>query len=263
MKVIILCGGFSSEDEAPGSFYGPMADVKGKPVIWHIMKHFARNGFNDFVICVDHDRNPIKDFFLRYELIRRDFEIILGEPDNLQFLSEHKERGWKITFVHTEPGVMSGSMVKSAKTYVGDEDFIVTHGDRVTTLSIPEIVNHHAQKNKTGTALVVRSIGRFRSPQERETALSELIDSKGLRTEYIIGGLYVFKSGVFRNIPTQGNISIEELLEALSVKKNKLSLFVYEGYWSHIDSEREAVQLRNNVQVLGIPKQVKKRILIG
>ncbi len=263
MKVIILCGGFSSEDEEPGSFYGPMADVQGKPVIWHIMKHFARNGFNDFVICADHDRNPIKEYFLRYELIRRDFEIILGEPDNLQFLSENKERGWKITFVNTEPGVMSGSMVKSAKTYVGDEDFIVTYGDRATTLSIPEIVKHHLQKKKTGTALVVRSIGRFRSPQARKTAISELIDSKGLRQEYIIGGLYVFNRGVFRHLPTKSNISIEELLEALSVKKNKLSLFVYEGYGRHIDSEREVEQLRNNVQVLGIPKQVKKRILIA
>ncbi len=250
MKAIRLCGGFSSEYEVPGSFYGPMADVQGKPVIWHIMKHFARNGFNDFVICVDHDRNPIKDYFLRYEPIRRDFEIILGEPDQLQFLSENKEKGWKITFVNTEPGVMSGSMVKAAKKYVGDEDFIVTYGDRVTTLSIPEIVNHHVQKNKTGTALVVRSIGRFRSPQGRKTALSELIDRKGLRPELIIGGLYVFNRGVFRHLPTKGNISIEELLEALSVKKNKLSLFVYEGYGHHIDSEREAAQLRNNVHVL-------------
>jgi len=263
MKVIILCGGFSSEDEVPGSFYGPMAEVKGKPVIWHIMKHFARNGFNDFVICLDHDRNPIKEYFLRYELIRRDFEIILGEPDHIQFLSENNEKGWKITFVNTEPGVMSGSVVKSAKTYVGDEDFIVTHGDRVTNLSIPEIVNHHLQKKKIGTALVVRPIGRFRSPQARKTALSELIDSKGLRPEFIIGGLYVFNRGVFRHIPTKGNISIEELLEALSVKKNKLSLFEYEGYGRHIDSEREVEQLRNNVQVLGIPKQAKKRILIA
>lgn len=263
MKVIILCGGFTSEDEAQGRFYGPMADVQGKPVIWHIMKHFARNGFNDFVICIDHDRNPIKDFFLRYELIRRDFEIILGEPDNLQFLSENKERGWKITFVNTEAGVMSGSMVKSAKTYVGDEDFIVTYGDRVTTLSIPEIVKHHLQKKKIGTALVVRSIGRFRSPQGRKTALSELIDRKGLRPEFIIGGLYVFNSGVFRHLPNKGNLSIEKLLEVLSVKKNKLSIFVYEGYGRQIDSEREAAQLRNNVQVLGIPKQVKKRILIA
>ncbi len=261
MKVIILCGGFSSEDEVSGSFYGPMADAQGKPVIWHIMKHFARNGFNDFIICVDHDRNPIKEYFLRYELIRRDLEIILGEPDHIQFLSENNEKGWKITFVNTEAGIMSGSMVKSAKTYVGDEDFIVTYGDRVTTLSIPEIVKHHLQKKKIGTALVVRSIGRFRSPQGRKTALAELIDSKGLRPEFIIGGLYVFNRGVFRHIPTQGNISIEELLEALSVKKNKLSLFVYEGYGRHIDSEREAAQLRNNAHILGIPKKVKKGLL--
>jgi len=261
MRVIILCGGFSSEDEAPGSFYGPMADVQGKPVIWHIMKHYARNGFNDFVIYIDHDRNPIKDYFLRYEPIRRDFEIILGEPDHLQFLSENNEKGWKITFVNTEPGVMSGSMVKSAETHVGDEDFIVTYGDRVTTLSIPEIVNHHVQKKKIGTALVVRSIGRFRSPQGRKTALSELIDRKGLRPEFIIGGLYIFSSEVFRHLPTQGNFSIEELLETLSVKKNKLSIFVYEGYGSHIDSEREAAQLRNNAHILGIPKKVKKGLL--
>jgi len=261
MKAIILCGGFSNEYEVPGSFYGPMADIQGKPVIWHIMKHFARNGFNDFVICVDHDRNPIKEFFLRYELMRRDFEIILGEPDHIQFLSENNEKGWKITFVNTEPGVMSGSMVKAAKKYVGGEDFIVTYGDRVTTLSIPEIVNHHEQKNKTGTALVVRSIGRFRSPQGRKTALSELIDSKGLRPELIIGGLYVFNSGVFRHLPNKGNLSIEKLLEVLSVKKNKLSIFVYEGYGRQIDSEREAAQLRKNAHILGTPKKVRKGLL--
>ena len=68
MKVIILCGDFSSEDEAQGRFYGPMVDIVERPVIWHVMNQFARYGYKDFIICLDFERNPIKDYFLAEEI---------------------------------------------------------------------------------------------------------------------------------------------------------------------------------------------------
>ncbi|GAJ09118.1 unnamed protein product, partial [marine sediment metagenome] len=73
------------------------------------------------------------------------------------------------------------------------------------------------------------------------------------------GGLFTFKREVFNYLPAQGDFSIEEYLAARLIKKNKLSLFVYDGYYSQIDSEREAEQLRNNAHVLGFPRQAKRR----
>lgn len=65
MKVIILCGGLSDRlMREHNGFYGPMVDVGEKPVIWHVMNHFAHYGHKDFILCFDFDRNPIKDYFL-------------------------------------------------------------------------------------------------------------------------------------------------------------------------------------------------------
>ena len=29
-----------------------MVEIGGKPILWHIMQHYARHGFNDFVVAL-------------------------------------------------------------------------------------------------------------------------------------------------------------------------------------------------------------------
>ncbi len=51
MKVVILAGGMQStlyiENEGIPK---PMIDIGGKPLLWHIMKHFSEYGLNEFII---------------------------------------------------------------------------------------------------------------------------------------------------------------------------------------------------------------------
>ena len=51
MSVIILCGGkgtrmWPSTKEIPK----PMAEIGGKPLLWHLMKMYAHHGFTDFIL---------------------------------------------------------------------------------------------------------------------------------------------------------------------------------------------------------------------
>ena len=84
MKVIILAGGMgtrlSEETEVRPK---PMVEVGGRPILWHIMKHYAHYGFKEFVAALGYKGDSIKRYFLDYALLRAStlpaFETVLAE----------------------------------------------------------------------------------------------------------------------------------------------------------------------------------------
>ena len=52
MKVIILAGGLGTRlSEYTKTIPKPMVEILGTPLIVHIMKHYANNGFKKFLIA--------------------------------------------------------------------------------------------------------------------------------------------------------------------------------------------------------------------
>ena len=73
MKAVILAGGFGTRiSEESVDRPKPMVEIGGKPILWHIMKHYSTFGFNDFVIALGYKGEVIKNHFLQYnqDLIR-------------------------------------------------------------------------------------------------------------------------------------------------------------------------------------------------
>ena len=53
MKIAILAGGFGTRlAEETVIKPKPMVEIGGKPIIWHIMKHYSFYGHNEFVIAL-------------------------------------------------------------------------------------------------------------------------------------------------------------------------------------------------------------------
>ena len=53
MKVVILAGGFGTRlAEYTEVIPKPMVKVGGKPIIWHIMKRYAKFGHTDFFLAL-------------------------------------------------------------------------------------------------------------------------------------------------------------------------------------------------------------------
>ena len=74
MQVVILCGGMGTRirdvaDDIPK----PMIPIGDRPILWHIMKGYARYGFTDFVLCLGYKSWAIKRCFLDYHLAGADF----------------------------------------------------------------------------------------------------------------------------------------------------------------------------------------------
>ena len=65
MKAVILAGGLGTRiSEETHLKPKPMIEIGGKPIIWHIMKHYSYHGINDFIICCGYKGYLIKEYHL-------------------------------------------------------------------------------------------------------------------------------------------------------------------------------------------------------
>ena len=61
IKVVILAGGFGSRlAEETEVIPKPMVEIGGRPILWHIMKHYAHQGFREFLVAIGYKGEAIK-----------------------------------------------------------------------------------------------------------------------------------------------------------------------------------------------------------
>ena len=80
MKVVLFCGGLGLRlRDHPEGLPKPMVTIGHRPIIWHIMRYYAHFGHTDFVLCLGHGAQTIKDYFLTYdEAMSNDFVPTAG-----------------------------------------------------------------------------------------------------------------------------------------------------------------------------------------
>src|SRR5262245_14816675 len=137
MKVAILCGGMGTRlREETEVRPKPMVEVGGRPMIWHIMKIYARHGHDDFTLCLGYKGDVIRDYFLNYELRNRDVTVNLGTRELKIHGNHHGEAGWRVTLAETGEQTNTGGRLKRVAPYLDGDRFMVTYGDGVADVDI-------------------------------------------------------------------------------------------------------------------------------
>ena len=151
MKVVILAGGFGTRlSEYTKTIPKPMVKIGGYPIISHIMHHYLRNGFKEFIIATGYKNNQFKKYFKQYKKNGKSFES--------------KIRGLKcnITIFYTGLNTLTGGRLKKVKPLLIDgEDFLFTYGDGVSSVNIKELLKFHKSHKKLITVTAVRPPARF------------------------------------------------------------------------------------------------------
>ena len=138
MKVVILAGGFGTRlSEYTKTIPKPMINVGGKPILLHIMKHYAKYGFKDFYIALGYKGQIVKKFF------------------NRRFYD------WKIKLIDTGLHTMTGGRLKRLKKYIGNETFMMTYGDGLSNINLKKLLKFHKKNKKLVTLTAVRPPARF------------------------------------------------------------------------------------------------------
>lgn len=103
-----------------------LAEIDGRPIVWHIMKFYAHHGFRSFVVCLGYRGEMIKDYFLNYEAMSNDLTITLGRENHTVVHSAHEEQGFEVTLADTGASTMAGGRIKRVERYI---DIGHVHGD--------------------------------------------------------------------------------------------------------------------------------------
>ncbi len=78
MKAVILAGGLGTRlAEETEVRPKPMVEIGGRPILWHIMKHYSHFGFKEFVIALGYKGEVIKRYFLDYCSLSADMTLRL------------------------------------------------------------------------------------------------------------------------------------------------------------------------------------------
>lgn len=238
MKVLILAGGFGSRlSEETAVKPKPMVEIGGKPIIWHIMKIYSSQGFNDFVILCGYKGYIIKEYFANY--FRHMADMTINMKDNTTEYHANHAEPWKVTLIDTGEHTMTGGRIKRVQDYIGDEPFMLTYGDGVANIDLRELLKFHNTHGKKITMTTVQPEGRFGAVivDNSYNVMDFREKPKGDGT-WINGGFFVCQPEVFDYIEGDDTIFEREPLEDLA---NSGELFAYQhkGFWKAMDMLRD------------------------
>jgi len=237
MKVIILAGGFgtrlSEETEAKPK---PMVEIGGRPILWHIMKTYAKYGHKDFYIALGYKAEIIKEYFLHYHSLNADFTVDLSSGQ----IKSHQtdEVDWKVTLVDTGLDTMTGGRVKKMMPFVCDGPFLLTYGDGVTDININNLIEFHKNHGKMVTVSAVHPGARFGELEMERNRVVSFKEKPQTAMGWINGGYFVVEPEFLELIEKDQTILEKEPLENVS-KMGELMAYRHEGFWKCMDTKRD------------------------
>ncbi|BCI66692.1 glucose-1-phosphate cytidylyltransferase [Acetobacter aceti NRIC 0242] len=239
MKVAILAGGFGTRlSEETMIRPKPMAEIGGRPILWHIMKIYSHYGFSDFVILGGYRIDFIRDYFMRYRSSRSDFTIDLGTGD-VRWL-EAQTDNWRVTILDTGLESLTGGRILRARRYLEDSTFCLTYGDGVSDVNIADLLAFHRSRAAWCTLTAVVQPGRFGALELTDNAMS--VSGFGEKRAgdggLINGGFFVCEPQVLDLIDDDLTTWEAEPMSRL-IERGKLSSFVHDRYWQNMDTLRD------------------------
>ena len=244
MKVAILAGGFGTRlSEETDLKPKPMVEIGGKPILWHIMKIYSQYGFNEFVILLGYKSYYVKEYFANYFLHQSDVTIDIR--NNKMEVHNNSSEPWKITLLDTGLNTFTGGRVLRAKKFLEDDTFMLTYGDGVGNINIPELIDFHKKNKSILTLTSVQPEGRFGALNldgDHVTAFAEKPKGDGA---WINGGFFVCEPTIFDYI-TEGDATIFERspMEKLA-KDHKMCAYKHNGFWMPMDTLRDKNELES------------------
>ncbi len=225
MKCVILAGGKGTRiSELSKSMPKPMIKILGKPIIFRIIMHYYKFGFNDFIIAAGYKKNYLKDYF-----------------------KKKKFKDIKINVVDTGLNTMTGGRLKRLKRYLKNETFMLTYGDGLSNVNIKKLINFHKKNKKIATLTAVRPPARFGAIRINGNRIKYFKEKSKLDVGWINGGFFVFDSKIFKFIKGDKTYLEREPLQKIS-KQGELYAFKHDGFWQCMDTVRDKEILEENLK---------------
>ena len=237
MKVVILAGGLGTrlaeETEARPK---PMVTIGGRPILWHIMKHYAHSGFCEFVVALGYKGEIVKRYFMDYADLNGRLTLNLKNR-TIERHDTHPE-DWKVDLVETGIDTATGGRLKRLSGILSEGPFMMTYGDGVSNVDVCKLLDFHRSHGHLATVTVVRPPARFGSLEFEGDRVSRFIEKPQLGEGWINGGFFVLEPGIFDYLSTDDMAFERQPLEQLA-SDGQLMAYRHESFWQSMDTLRD------------------------
>lgn len=237
MKVVLFCGGQGMRmrdysEEVPK----PMIKVGYRPVLWNIMKYYAHFGHKDFILCLGHKGDYIKQYFVEYKEYTSN-NFVLNRRRGIELLNRDID-DWNITFVDTGLTSNVGQRLMRVQPYLeGEEYFLANYADGLTDLPLNKMVGEFKRSGKIGSFLAYQPTQSFhvvRVENDGKVKSISPISKSGL---LINAGYFIFKNEIF-DYMKYGEELVVEPFQRL-IEENQLYGYKYNGFWMPLDTFKD------------------------
>jgi glucose-1-phosphate cytidylyltransferase len=237
MKVIILAGGLGTRlAEETEIKPKPMIEIGGRPIIWHIMRHYAHYGFKEFFIALGYRGEVIKRFFLDYCNLSGSMTIDLSSGS--VEAQDNDCEDWVVHLKNTGQETNTGGRVKRLEERLKGGTFMLTYGDGVCNVDLSRVLDFHRAHGRIATVTAVRPPARFGGLVFDGDLVSDFTEKPQIGEGWINGGFMVFEPAIFDYLEGDDTSLEADALEHLA-RDRQLVAYRHEDFWQCMDTLRD------------------------
>jgi glucose-1-phosphate cytidylyltransferase len=217
VKVVILCGGKGTRSY-PFTEYFPkvMMPICGTPILVHLMRIYAQQGFTRFVLAAGHRQEMLHDYF------------------NGRF------EDWDVQIIDTGEESDTGERIQRCAAYVG-ETFFATYGDGLGNVDLHRLLTLHRDSNAIATLTSVPLRSQYGSVQfNGDYQIKDFHEKPIIRDYWINAGFFVFNKEVFENWTGK---NLEQHVLPHLARQGVLYTHVHDGFWKSMDTAKDQEEL--------------------
>ncbi|HHQ15014.1 MAG TPA: glucose-1-phosphate cytidylyltransferase [Chromatiales bacterium] len=237
MKVGILAGGYGTRlAEETEIRPKPMVEIGGRPILWHIMMHYAQYGHNEFAIALGYKGEYIKRWFQDFGSLEGSLTVHTKSGEVIRH--ERNVPDWTVDLVDTGLQTLTGGRIKRLQPWLGDETFMLTWGDGVADVDLDALLKFHREHGRLATMTAVRPPARYGHLDFEGDRVKCFTEKPQTSEGWINGAFFVLEPGVFDYIDGDDIMWEQEPMERLAAD-GQLMAYRHTSFWQCMDTLRE------------------------
>jgi glucose-1-phosphate cytidylyltransferase len=238
IKVAILAGGVGSRlAEETDIKPKPMVEIGGRPILWHIMMHYAYYSFNNFIIALGYKGEVIKKYMVDYCNLNSDHLTVNMQTGEIRMNGGFRPN-WNVDLVDTGIATLTGGRIKRLEPFIGNNTFMLTWGDGVSNVDLNSLLKFHRSHGCLATMTAVRPPARFGHLEFEGNQVRTFTEKPQTSEGWINGAFFVLEPEIFDYIEGDMTQWEREPMERLA-RDGQLMAYRHEHFWQCMDTLRD------------------------
>lgn len=203
-----------------------LIEINGRPFLWYVLENLKKAGIHEYGIVINHRKEKIKEFLDRYSIKA----TLIGQPEPLG----------------------TGDAVKQAKSFCGQDDFMIVSGDNLYAVedlktvqkkdAFCYMVGKEVQDWQKYGVLIVEGEALIRIVEKPKEFVGNLVNT----------GLYKCTADIWPALDKIGLSSRGEyeFTDALSIlaEKGKVKVLKLQQYWLDLGCKEDIKKIGKFLQ---------------